>query len=186
MGNSNKYSGKELSKHLKEGDLKAYNILFDTYFSRIFNYALKLSNDDALAKDIVQDTFVKLWTKREQINIELSIGNYLYKICKNEFLGYLRDKKKERAFLDEIKIETTYQMHLEPEDNVARINRLRAAIEKLSPKCKEAFILSKYENLSYKDIAEKMNISIKTVEVHISKAYSQLRKGLMSFLMIWF
>ena len=188
MDNSANYRGKNLSKALKKGDLQAYNVLFNTYYARLFNYALKLANDESLAKDIVQDTFVKLWTKRKQINTDLSIANYLFKICKNEFLTYIRKENRDRTFLDELKIETAHALFVEPDDKeeVSRIEEVKEAIEKLTPKCKQAFKLSKYDGLTYKAIAEKMGISVKTVEIHISRAYTELRKSLKTLLLLWF
>lgn len=175
-----KHHDKELSTLIKEGDLRAYNDLFNNFYGRLYNFALKITNDESQAKDLVQDTFIKLWYKREKINIELSISSYLFKICKNEFLDSVRQKNKEKAFLDEIKIEMAYQMYLEPEneEEVSKIQLMNDAISKLPPKCKEAFTLSKYENMTYKDIAERMGISVKTVETHITKAYKELRKEL--------
>ncbi|WP_291870195.1 RNA polymerase sigma-70 factor [Maribacter sp.] len=176
----------EFSKSLKNGDLNAYNKLFNTYYSRLFNYALKLSNDKSVAKDVVQEAFIKLWLSKQNIKPDLSIGNYLLKICHNEFLIHARKRKKERALLDKIKIETTYEMFTSNEDEVSRIDMVKEGIDKLSPKCKEAFILSKYEKMKYKVIAEKMGISIKTVENHISKAYSELRKNLQHLSILFF
>ena len=176
----------EFSKSLKKGDLKAYNKLFKTYYPRLFSYALKLSNDKSIAKDIVQEAFIKLWLNKQNIKPELPIGNYLLKICHNEFLIHARKRKKERAFLDKIKLETTYEMFTSDEDELSRIDMVKKGIDKLSPKCKEAFILSKYEKMKYKVIAEKMGISIRTVENHISKAYGELRKNLQHLSMLFF
>ncbi|QTD37876.1 RNA polymerase sigma factor [Polaribacter batillariae] len=89
---------KELSKYLKEGDLNAYNTLFKTHYNKLYGYAFKLCNNSYQAKDIVQETFIKLWLNKEKIKTELSISNYLLKICHNEFLIHLRSKKKKRLF----------------------------------------------------------------------------------------
>ena len=171
----------EFSKSLKKGDLKAYNKLFNTYYPKLFSYALKLSNDKSVAKDIVQEAFIKLWLNKQNIKPDLSIGNYLLKICHNEFLIHARKRKKERALLDKIKLETTYEMFTSHDHELSRIDKVKKVIDKLSPKCKEAFILSKYEKMKYKAIAEKMGVSIKTVENHISKAYNELRKNVQYF-----
>ncbi len=173
---------KEFHKQLKNGGLEAYNKLFTTHYSKLFNYAFKLSNDKDIAKDIVQETFIKLWLHRKNIKPELSISNYLFKICRNEFLIHARKKKKETAFLDQLKIEAAYEIFASTDQESSRIEALKRIINMLPPKCKEVFLLSKYENMKYKAIAEKMGISIKTVENHISKAYSELRKGMKCFL----
>ena len=174
------------SESLKKGDFKAYNELFDTHYSKLFNYALKLSNNRNIAKDIVQETFIKLWLNKKNIKSDLPISNYLLKICHNEFLIHTRKKKKEKAFLDKIKLETTYEMFTSNEQDSARIEHITKVINNLPPKCKEAFILSKFEKMKYKSIAEKMSISIKTVENHISRAYSELRKNVHYLLFFFF
>lgn len=169
---------KEFSKSLREGNLNAYNNLFKSHYNKLYGYALKLCHNSNLAKDIVQETFIKLWLNKEKINPELSISNYLLKICHNEFLNHLRSKKKEEAFLEQIKIETAFEMFTFSENESSKENDVKKMINKLSPKCKEALVLSKYENKKYTEIAFIMGISVKTVENHISKAYSELRKNL--------
>ena len=90
---------KNTSNQLKNNDLNAYNKLFEMHYSSLFNYALKLSNNKSLAKDIVQEAFIKLWLNRHNINPDLSIGNYLLKICHNEFLMLARKKKEKKHYL---------------------------------------------------------------------------------------
>tara|TARA_R110000850_G_scaffold22106_1_gene64494 strand:+ start:326 stop:868 length:543 start_codon:yes stop_codon:yes gene_type:complete len=177
----------DFAKSLKDSDLNAYRVLYDKYYARLYNYACKLSNDRNLSKDIVQESFIKLWINRQKINPELSLGNYLFKICLNEFLADRRKKNKEKAFLDQIKIEIVHEMLLPFDDDTAQIDEVKRIIDELSPKCKEAFILSKYEQMKYKVIAEKMGISIKTVENHIAKAHAELRKklGFLASLFLW-
>lgn len=168
----------KFAKSLKEGDLEAYRVLYDTYYARLYNYAVKLSNDRNLSKDIVQESFLKLWLNREKIKPDLSLSNYLLKICLNEFLAHRRTKQKESVFLDKIKIDKVYEMLLPMDGDTSHVDQVKKVIEGLSPKCKEAFILSKYENMKYKAIAEKMGVSIKTVENHIAKAHSELKEKL--------
>ena len=166
------------SQSLKNGDVDAYNKLFKTHYSKLYNYAFKLSNNEDLTQDIVQETFIKLWIHRKRIKPNLSISNYLLTICRNEFLSHARKRKKERAFLDQIKIETAYEVSLEDEQKPSKIEDLNKSISALPPRCKEVIYLSKFENMKYIAIAKKMNISIKTVENHMSRAFVKLRKDL--------
>ncbi|QTD39242.1 sigma-70 family RNA polymerase sigma factor [Polaribacter batillariae] len=87
-------------------------------------------------------------------------------------------QKKEEAFLEQIKIETAFEIFTFDEEELSKEEEVKKMVNKLSTKCKEAFVLSKYENMKYKAIALKMGISVKTVENHISKAYAELRKNL--------
>ncbi|MFV0248753.1 MAG: RNA polymerase sigma factor [Tenacibaculum sp.] len=171
---------KEFSKSLKRGDLKAYNKLFNTYYPKLYNYTLKLTNNTSVAKDIVQETFIKLWLNKQHIKPHLSVVNYLVKICHNEFLMHVRKTNKDRALLDALKAEAAYEILCASNDEHSASDNIKKAIDKLSPKCREAFMLSKYDKMKYKDIAKKMGISVKTVENHISKAYNELRKNLSS------
>lgn len=166
------------SQSLKNGNLDAYNKLFKMHYSKLYNYAYKLSNDNDIAQDIVQESFIKLWIHRKNIKPHLSIKNYLLKICRNEFLIYVRKKKKERAFLDQIKIETAYEVLLEVDQKPSKIEAVNKSINGLPPRCREVIYLSKFENMKYRAIAKKMNISIKTVENHVSRAFVKLRKDL--------
>jgi len=172
--NHNLYQNRKISERLKNGDILAYNELFEKNYSRLFNYILKLSNNREVTKDVLQESFMKLWEKRELINSNFSIENYLFKICHNEFLLHIRQTNKERSLLDELKFEIAYDLYTENESS--RIDRIKENIDKLPKRTKEAFVLSKYENLKYKEIAIQMGISIKTVEKHISKALKFLKE----------
>jgi len=185
MNNSNSIKNKNQAKAIKNGNFEAFNEVYSEYYPKLVNYIYKLSKDRDLTEDMVQETFFILWEKRKSIKIELSIGGYLFKICYNEFLKNLRRQSKERAFLDEVKA-TQYLQIFSTEENNEQIILVKKIIENLSPKCKEAFIASKFENLSYAEIAQRMGISKKTVELHISKAYSVLRTKLKVMVTLFF
>ncbi len=179
---SSKQRDVNFSKALKNGDIRAYNELFELYYPILCNYVLKLSNNRSLAEDSTQEAFIKLWEKRKQIDSKLSVKNYLFKICHNQFLQNIRKQKKERAFLDEIRAGVFYEMGFGEESKSSRIDQIRKLIGELPPKCKEVFILSKYDRLKYHEIADRMGISKKTVEGHISKALHFLRENAHFFL----
>ncbi len=160
-----------------------FKAIFDKHYQWLCDYIFKLSGDYDLTEDIVQEVFIDIWNKRTQLTIH-SLKSYLFRSCHNRFLEYLRKNKRNinRTSLDDIRLETLYELHREEEDlNSERIERLSRAIEMLPPKCKQAFKLSKFENLKYQEIAEVMGISIKTVEIHLSKALSRLRSITSTF-----
>ncbi len=131
----------------------------------------------------MQEVFIRIWEQQEVIKVHSTIKYYLLRCCHNQFLQHIRTIKKEISLLEEIKWETLHDLHTEPkEKESAKISLLNAVLDQLPPRCKEAFLLSKYNKLKYKEIAEEMGISVKTVEIHISKALSVLRKNLSSFL----
>ncbi|APG59916.1 RNA polymerase sigma factor [Christiangramia salexigens] len=174
-----KKKGIERKEHLKD-----FEELYEKNYEALCAYVLKLSGNPALSKDIVQETFIGIWEKREDLRIKTSFKAYLYKACYHRFIEKMRASKKEADLLDTLKWETIYSIHSEGEMNKKRKLRIiKRAVDQLSPKCREAFLLSRYNGLKYAEIAETMNISVKTVELHISKALSRLRKS--QLLLYW-
>ncbi len=163
---------------------------FETYFKQLFSpltyYAYKYLKDWDNAKDIVHQAFVKLWENKEKIDLDNSVKSYLYMTVTNLSLNYIRDHKKFSS-TEEI-LESEYDQN-EFKDIVQEEElkeKVIEAINSMPPKMREVFMLSRYEGLKYKEIAEKMGISTKTVEVHMSKALKLLRKNLSKFLSLIF
>ena len=178
---------KELHKNLREGDLVAYEYLFEKYYSWLCNYIFKLSGNKALSEDIVQETMISIWEKRKTIVISISIKSYLFKASHNNFLQHVKKEKKNSDLLEKIRWEllsTVYHDEVEAEDffesNWPKLNEL---IEKLPPRCQEVFIKNKIQKVKYADIAKEMGISIKTVENQMSKALHFLKENASSFLL---
>jgi RNA polymerase sigma-70 factor (ECF subfamily) len=149
------------------------------YHKALFVYALSLTNDHAQSEDIAQTVFLKTWEFRKKLNPDYSIKSFLYKSIYNEFINQYHKNRAVSA------LEKLYAEALEAtveEDNRELLDRkialLTEGIKKLPRKCKETFLLSKKEGLTNIEIAEHLNISIKTVEGQITKAYNLLRKTL--------
>ena len=162
---------------LKNGDQKAYSYIIDLYFDKLCIYAYGLSKNKAIAEDIVQNTLLKTWEKRTQLDESLSLKSYLYKITYNEFVDIYRKNKSISAV--EEKYHKSLHTYIAEEENESfenAVNAVRNEIEKLPPKCKEIFILSKKEGLTNQEIADHLSISVKTVEAQITKAFSILRE----------
>lgn len=167
---------KKLISALKKGDSKAYTFLVDTYHHKLCVYVCSLTNDKDLAEDIVQNVFIRTWKKRDKLKDEFSIKNFLYRSVYNEFIdGYRKQKMVlplEKKYIDALSsiVEERDEYALE-----RLIKMVRKEIKNLPPKCKEVFLLSKEEGLTNIEIAEYKQISIKSVEGHITKAFSILR-----------
>lgn len=162
---------------LVEGNEKAYLSLIDLYYRKLFVYALGLTNEQALAEDIVQNVFMKLWENREKIAIKESLKSFLYKAVYNDFINNYK-KKQSSMMLDKLYLETIDELVEEQpsyylENKIAWMKR---EIEKLPNKCKQVFLLSKEEGLTNAEIAAYLQLSIKSVEAHITNAYSILRE----------
>lgn len=169
----------DLIKSLKKGDEIGYTYLVKTYHHKLCVYALSLSNNDDSAEDIVQNVFMSIWKNRFKLKEEFVLKSYLYKSVYNEFIDQYRKQKTvltlEKKYIDAL----TYIVEEEDEKSLDGLMKLvKKEIESLPTKCKQTFLLSKEEGLTNIEIAEHLNVSIKSVEAHITKAYSILRKVL--------
>lgn len=166
-------------KSLKNGDSKAYTFLVDTYHHKLCLYAFSLTNDHDLSEDIVQNVFIRIWEVRKKLKDEFNFKSYLYRSVYNEFIDQYRKDKNvlalEKKHIDAL----SFIVEEEDEKSLERLIKLiKKEIQNLPPKCKQTFLLSKHEGLTNVEIADYLNISIKSVEGHITKAFSILRKTL--------
>lgn len=170
-----------LIENLRTGEEKAYMFLLDKYHRRLYVYALSLIDNQDAAKDIVQNVFLKTWKFRKKLNDKHSIQSFLYKSVYNEFINTF--KKDKATLILQMKY---YEALSEEVNNINEntfenmIDLVTKEIEKLPPKCRQVFTLSKKEGLTNTEIAEHLSISIKTVEAQITKAFYILREKLGS------
>jgi len=171
------YQEKEYLKAIKEGDRKAYKYVFEHYYSRLCRYTSNLTYNADQAEDIVQEVFIHLWNNRKEILITTSLKSYLYKSCYNKCIDTYRKKKRVSEVLEEYRHAKLMEL-VEKDKNLDsnRMEILNRAIDHLPPRCKEIFLLSKSQGLKYKEIADHLGISQKTVENQIGRAYSILRR----------
>ena len=166
-------------------DKQLFEQLFKEFFSPLCRFAYGYLNDQDASQEIVQDVFINLWQKKETITSDKSVKSYLYTSVKNRCLNYIRDRKKFRSQYLDVDIEL--EIPVQEEDMFSESetqDKINAALDKLPEKCRQVFELSRFEEMKYKEIAVKMNISIKTVEVQISKALKILREELKDLIVI--
>jgi len=173
---------------LRKGDKKAYEAVYNEFFGVLYHLCLNYLHDDKVAEEMVQDTFMKLWEIRETLNDQINIRNFLYTITKNNCLNHLRNQKislKHQENMKYLEMQFNYEA-LEKLGNYLQFEELRNkiddAISKLPAEVIETFKLSRFEELSYREIADQQGISIKTVEARISKALRILRVELKDYL----
>ncbi len=160
-----------LAEQLRLGNSKAYDFLMDSLYKHLCSYAYTLIHDHGKAEDIVQNVFVDFWINRKKINSNLSVKNYLYKSVYNEFIDQYR-KNKPVIYLEKKYLEALDLVVEEEHENLDELMRLiDIEINKLPSKCKRIFLLNKKEGLTHVEIAEYLNISIKTVEGHMTRAF---------------
>ena len=178
------YHERFLLSKLREGDEDAFNCIFYTYYKGLVLYANKFLLDIDKSEETVQGIFVKLWSDREQIHIITSLRIYLLKSVQNKCLDILKHKKIAQEYVDKT-VQQPYAQTIDSEDIILFTElkeNIEFSINNLPENCREIFKLSRYEGLKYSEIADKLNISVKTVEVQIGKALNKLRHDLKHFL----
>ena len=142
--------------------------------------------DFEAAREVVQEAFLTLWEKREEIDMEKSVKTYLSTSVRNRSLNHLRDNKKFDSGL--LGVEGIYPERADaPVDKLEELElkeKIDTAIKELPEKCREVFILNRHEHLKYQEIADRLEISVKTVETQMSKALKHLREHLKDYLII--
>lgn len=168
-----------LIKKLIAGNEKAYELLLNKFHRQLYAYALTLVQDQASAQDIVQNVFLKTWKSRKKLNPDFSIQSFLYKCVYNEFVNTYQKNKKTMLLHQQYIYSAQEVVSGYGENEIDKlIEMLNREIKKLPPKCQVIFVLSKKEGLTNYEIAEHLNISIKTVEAQITKAFGVLRSKL--------
>lgn len=165
---------------MQQGNKEAFELLYKKTVLPLTNRAYRIIKDEELVKDILQEVYVSLYTKKNKLPADLNVMGYLYNAVKYKVSTVLRDKLSEETHHLHLSKQTRFTEASQSElyERTELSNQIRAGIYILPEKCREAFILNHYDNLTYKAIAHKMGISVKTVEKHISKALHLLRKEL--------
>lgn len=155
-----------------------FKALYTEYFSILVNYAYSKTSDWELSREIVQQTFVKLWTRREQTQISSSLKSYLFMMIRNAIIDNFRQQKRfeEIGQFKERQFEESF--HQNEEDLVIMRHIIKRVLENMKPKRRQIFEMSKFEGLTYSEIAQYLKISERSVEDNIAKALSELREVL--------
>lgn len=181
-----KSTNQQLQSLLKEGNESAFNEIYNRYWKVLYAYAFRIYTDEKVCEDIVQDVFISLWNKAKTTEIS-NIEGYLFRAIKYKITTYIRDLKFTSSHIEvlqNIAVSSTSS-----EKNIEYIEfekRVFSEIDKLTPKCKTVFTLSRFDQLSNSEISEQLNISIRTVEKHISDALKALKSSLKANYIIWF
>lgn len=184
----------ELFQLLKQDDMNAFEEVYERYFIPLLNSSFKRlrSREDAL--EIVQDIFVQLYLKRQQIGHTYNLPGYLQMMLKNKIIDRFREqlsRKKHYQYLQQVQPATVQETPEANMDGKLLEEKINAVIEQLPEKSREVFLLSRTNNLSHQAIAERLNISVSTVEKHIGKVLKMLRQQVAGFhintwLLVWY
>ena len=167
---------------LTQGDAVAFECLFKLHYTRLTLFSNRILNDINVAEEIVSDVFVMLWENGHEIDFKGTVSSYLFKCVQNRSLNYLKHQKIESLYVNYLEKQRLLDMMVSTADSpylekeMAR--QINCALESLPEKCREIFMMSRFENLKYKEIAGKLNLSPKTVERQIGIALDKLRRML--------
>jgi RNA polymerase sigma-70 factor (ECF subfamily) len=163
-------------------DHSDFEQLFKKHNKGLCDLAFNLVRDKDAAKDIVQEVFLKLWKNRSNVDLEDQIKHYLFKATAHTSLNHLRFSKKIVKLDDQLNHATAAQGMDEIGYTELEV-KAREAIDRLPPKCKAIYLLSRHEGLKYQEIADSLNLSLKTVENQMGIALEKLRTDLKPFLL---
>ncbi|MGV8136039.1 MAG: RNA polymerase sigma-70 factor [Mangrovibacterium sp.] len=180
----------QLFEGLKNSDEAAFRLIYNNYSSRLYYFVLEFIPLKDAAEDIVQDTFLTLWNRRKELKDDTNLASYLFSGAKNNALYRLRDKKyRQRLFLNSIDVsELNLTIDaLATSDTSAFVFQeieqiIQETLSSLSPQCRKVFEMSRLQEMKNREIAENLNISVRTVEGHISKGIKTLKIALKDYL----
>lgn len=169
---------------LKEGNESAFEMLFRTYYRPLCQYAYSFLNDRDEAEEVVQSAFINIWDKKGQFEIQTSLKAYLYRIVRNSCLNVIKHEKVKQQHVahEMVHAESTHESVSQSVISSELEEKIADAMKALPEQCRLVFQLSRFEELKYSEIAEQLNISIKTVENQIGKALKIMREQLKDYL----
>ncbi len=167
-----------LLRKLREGDTEALDILYLRYAAKVRDFAFRLLGDSVEAEDITHDIFLRVWEQRKTVGNVMSFKGYLFRMTRNAIFNAFKHRQVESKYQAQATADGTEALG-DTDDRVSTndlMEMIDLAVSNMPEQRRKVFCMSRYENMSYNDIAEALNISPKTVQYHISGALAELRK----------
>jgi RNA polymerase sigma-70 factor (ECF subfamily) len=171
---------KEIIERIRQGDIGEFESLFRSSYVSLVRYASNIVKDHDTAEEIVQDLFFRLWQDKKKIKIESSLNGYLFRSVHNKCLHWIKHEKVVERHEKEMEFQLN-ENHENPTDilNYKELEaRVAGILDRLPERCGRIFYLNRFEGLKYSEIAEKLSLSVKTVEANMGKALKEFRKAL--------
>ncbi len=170
---------------LRSGDAEVFEKLFRWFFYPLVAFACHYVNDHEAAEDLVQDVFIHVWSHRDQLDPGRNIKTYLYTAVRNRAFKYARHLRvRERYRIHHIVSAATADSPEQQAADVEFLNAIERSIQALPVKCRTIFCMNRFDDLKYREIAEILDISVKTVETQMGRALKLLKKQLQAFLLL--
>ncbi|HTM98643.1 MAG TPA: RNA polymerase sigma-70 factor [Pedobacter sp.] len=169
--------------YLADADFES---LFKLHYKALLAYAAVILKDEDDAEEIVQQLFLRFWEKREQLNVQTSLKAYLYKCVYHDSLNYLKHQKVKSKYQDytQHSMETTHHTAVDRLELTELQQQINLALNELPEQCRTIFQMSRFEELKYREIADQLGLSIKTIENQMGKALRIMRIKLADFLIL--
>lgn len=171
-------------KRIKEGDIKAFEQLFRAYHAPLCLYAISITGRKEVAEEIVQELFYTLWKERESLNILRSIKSYLYGAVRNQSLQYCEHHLVRERHREKVLSAPTDSPAVTPHEQL-EYSELKTIIDRtlarLPDRRRQIFAMHRFEGLKYKEIADRLSLSVKTIEAEMTKTYQLLRKEIEKY-----
>ena len=180
------YTDEELMKKIKAGNMLAFDVLYKKYSKELLKLGYSILRSTEEAENLIQDVFLNLWENRSKVEKDTSIKSYIFTITYNSAISIIRKKARESAFIEQLKSlqeinEDPFNMELEYNELTNKLNEI---IKLLPQRQKEVYLLHRVDGLKYSEIAERLNISVNTIENHMSRALKTIREKLGNYSLI--
>ena len=189
MGKNNHIDEKQLLNQLRKGDEKAFKKIYDAYFNILFTYAHNLLEKSFIAEDVIEDVFLKLWERREVINIKGPLLSYLFTSVKNACLDHIKSENVRRNYRERVMkkalMDDNFAFHkiinVDPLKEKELKKVIKKSVQNLPADYRKVFKMSRYYNMTNKEIAAKLGVSSHTVGKYLNLALQRLENLLKDF-----
>jgi len=177
------FTDEELMRQIKEDNLSAFDLIYRKYSKGIYKFSISILKNSEEAEDLVQHVFFCLWKNRHKVEKNSLLKYYLFTITYNSAISVIRKKARETRFIEYLKSEqrADIEAYKVENDNTELAKKVESILNKLPPRQKEVFLMHKNEGLKYHEIAERLHISVNTIETHMSRALKTIRYKLSKY-----
>jgi RNA polymerase sigma-70 factor (ECF subfamily) len=176
---------KLLIRELQRGNVKAFELLYQQYHARLYNFCLSIIRNKLDAEGMVQDVFIAVWENREKLDESKSFSGFIFSISKNKALNRIKQNLSRKVYLEYMQMENQAQNYMASDiESRELMDYLLKTIQELPDKTKQIFLLSRNEGLTYKQIASKLDVTENVVDHEIRKSLKYIKEKLSDFHLI--